>query len=338
MLKRLFACLILLIFFNSSYAAKNNSNNPSFTFLPNIISDQLTVTHPDILEVFTHQAIELVKTALNVSPTSTYQDVRIQFIYDEAMTPKALVVFLLSSQDKSIRTVKMNLTPDFKLASMQGDYHVTRADLAQSPNYAYPYEPKCPDYNKQFVIGNAFTEHPELNEVVMKVYEMVKQKGYDPMLMNVYKPFQPQPTVRNYLNWMSCPNVKGFYNESHGNPEGIVLKDDFFLYDLVDEYLPNKLKNSVVLFDSCSTFHDPLLSSMTNINKGNAQQYMAGFINLPFGSSEKTAACFWDLVINHHAKLTQYAIAICASQYSLRLNAFQIKGNGDQYIRPPVGR
>lgn len=334
MLRRIFASLLLLFFLNSSYATSNHE--PNFDFLPNRITNQLSVTQPDVAEMFHKQAIDVVKKALNISAASPYESVRIQFIYDEFLTPKTLIVFLPSTKDKSVEIVKINLTPDMKLEFIQRNYHVTRDDLSQSPNYAYPYQPICPDNSKQFVIGNSFVGHPELDVVVLKVYDMVKENRYNPILMDVYRPFEPQPTVQNYLNWMSCPNVKGFYNESHGSEEGILLSDDFFLYDLVDKNLRGKLKDDVVLFDSCSTFQDPLLSAMTGLFRGNSQQYMAGQVPLPFGSSEKTAACFWNLAIKDHAKLTEYTIAYCAQQSGLAVNAFQIKGNGNQYLRSPV--
>ncbi|MHB1946806.1 MAG: hypothetical protein ACYCQI_01675 [Gammaproteobacteria bacterium] len=208
--------------------------------------------------------------------------------------------------------------------------------MSQSPNYAYPYTPHCPDHRVQFVIGNNFTQHPELEEVVLKVQMLAMIKGYHPIYMDINRHplLGPHPTVHNYLDWMSCPNVKGFYNESHGNPDGIALKDDDLIYSLIDKNLVNQLKEKVVLFDSCDTFQNPLLSSMTDKSKGNSQKYIAGIVPLRFGPSEKTAACFWFEAIYRQAQLNQQLIVTCAKQSGLDPYDFRIKGNDSDHMRP----
>ena len=86
--------------------------------------------------------------------------------------------------------------------------------------------------------------------------------------------------------------------------------------------------------DSCETFHHPLLFSMTNRARANAQQYIAGDIRLPFGPSEKTASCIWQNAFNRQP-ISQVLIRSCAARYGLKPDGFRVMGNGDVFLAPP---
>ncbi len=333
MIKRLlisFACIVASI---SSFA---KNPDPTFDFLPNIKTQLFNSSQVAIDQA---RAIELVKKTLNISANNSYRSVRIRFVYNVQNQIEALQVFLLSSQQKSFEIVKINLTNQFVVTSVQRNYELSRADLLQSPLYAHQIQGTCPDQSVQFVIGNNFQiqgpmEESVENEVQL-VYQLAKEKGYNPVLLNINNSEGLQPTVQSYIDWMSCPNVKGFYNEAHGSPSGIMLSDDMFTNEIVDKNLIMKLSHDVVLFDSCSVFNDPLLSSMTNFFKGNAKQYMGGIVPLPFGPSERTASCFWAEAFNQQ-RLTQDLIKLCAIKNALEPYAYRIKGNGFKYIEKPI--
>lgn len=320
MLKRISVGIIFSALISVSFAA---THTPNFVLLPNINKK----INKD------NQLIELVKRTLNITPASPYKTVRIRMIYNHQKQIESLIVYLLSNKYKSVELVRINLSSDFNVTSIIKNYQLIPEDLSQSPHYAHKMTPTCPDESVQFVIGNNFYDDTSVEEEVQKVYEMAKMKGYHPYLMDVNNSAGPHPTVQEYENWLSCPNVKGFYNESHGWNEGIVLTDDDFVYSLIDQDLINKMKYDVILFDSCLTFRDPLLSSMTNPDSGDTQQYIAGYISLPFGPSEKTAACIWTEAFNHQA-LNQKMIEDCAIQNDLKPDGFKIKGNGDNHLEP----
>src|SRR5207248_815881 len=163
----------------------------------------------------------------------------------------SLIVSLLSNKYKSVEFVKINLDNHFKPTSLIKNYELKSEDMSQSPYEAYKVTPKCPDETVQFVIGNNFTGDSSVKKEVLKVYELAKEKGYNPYLMDTNNSSGPQPTVQAYEDWLSCPNVKGFYNESHGWSAGIVLSDGEFIDKRVHRELIDKLNHEVILFDSC---------------------------------------------------------------------------------------
>lgn len=327
-MKKLMAGMLLTFFVSLAFA---QTNGPHFVFLPNVKTNYLMSVNAEDVLTTEQKVIELVKKTLNITDQSPYTMVRIRIVYNETDDNiDYLVVYLLSSLNKSVELVRLNLN-NLTVVSVIKNYDLQLADLKQSPYYAEPVVTKCPDKNVQFVIGNNFKGDSSVEKEVQKVYQLAKSKGYKPMLMNINDRKGPQPTVQAYLNWMSCPQVKGFYNESHGWSKGIVLSDEDFTYDLVEKNLVAKLKSNVILFDSCLTFHDPLLAAMSGSSKGNAKQYFAGFISLPFGPSERTASCIWTDAMNA-AALNQKMIEVCAGKYGLELDGFKIKGNGDNHL------
>jgi hypothetical protein len=328
-------CFALFIFVICK-SASAAPDTPQIAILPNVNTTYLMTINATQALSFQSQAIELVKTTLSITPSSPYRAVQIYFIYNNKNKPEALIVYLLSSKYKSIKIVRINLNNNFTVASVTDNYHIEPNDLMQSPAYAQPVEPKCPNNSVQFVLGNNFTGNGSVEKEIQTVYRAALKKGYHPVLLDTNYPRRAQqPTIQAYENWLSCPGVKGFYNESHGNTEGILLSDGFFDYTLVDKNLVKKLNQDVILFDSCETFNNPLLDSMVNSKKGDSQQYIAGVISLPFGSSERTASCFWEAGLNQQP-LTLKLLNECAEKYGLEQNAFGIEGNGSQYVSPPV--
>lgn len=330
MFKKIVLAFLLSTLGSTSFAM---SGQPDFILLPNTISNYWMSNNAEQAVAIQNQAIETVKKTLNITSASPYKAVRIRIIYNDKNSPQALIVYLLSSKFKSMDMVRINLADNFVVTSVERNYELQTSDLSQSPHYTSKSEPKCPDETVQFVIGNNFTHDASVEKEVQKVYQMAKDHGYNPFLMDTNDPKAAQPTVQAYENWLSCPNLKGFYNESHGATWGIVLSDDDFTYKHVNKNLINKLNHEVILFDSCVTFHDPLLSTMINADKGNAQQYVAGIINLPFGASERTASCFWEQAFNHQDLHTDM-LAECSRKHGLTEKGFGIGGSGDNHLTP----
>jgi hypothetical protein len=331
MRKKIFISLLLTLS-SVSYGAQHA---PIFDFLPNIKTAQLKTANAALLATHEGQATALVKKTLHISPNSPYTAIRIRFLYDLQNQPQALLVYLLSSQFKSLEITKINLTPQFTANSVIRNYQPTANDLSQSPSYVKKSKYVCPNDQVQFVIGNNFKGDESVESQVLYVFMVATRKGYHPALMDTNNPYSPKPTVEAYKNWMSCPNVKGFYNESHGSILGIMLEDDMLVASEIEDELKGKLKQDVTLFDSCSTFNDPLLSAMINADKANAQQYMAGIVPLPFGPSEKTAACFWQAALNN-AVMNKNLVEHCAKKSGLNPSAFRITDKTEKHLRPAL--
>lgn len=329
MLKNFFVSFILLSFVSISFAATFNTN---FIILPNINTTYLMETDASKALDNQQKAIDVIKKSID---TTQYKTIRIRLLYNDHHEVNALIVYLLSTQFKTAQIVRIDLNANWEVTNIIPNYSITSADLSQSPSTFYKRKPNCPDDKVQFVIGNNFYGDDSVETEVQRVYQAALTKGYNPFLMDVNNPTGPQPTVQSYEDWMSCPNVKGFYNESHGYEQGILLTDDDFTYRDINSQLVGKLDHEVILFDSCETFHNPLLDAMLNPNKGNTQQYVAGIISLPFGSSERTARCFWLNAINDQ-ELTKTMLKNCSIESGLDPNGYGIAGNGDNHLTAPV--
>ncbi|MDF1795183.1 MAG: hypothetical protein P1U63_01470 [Coxiellaceae bacterium] len=308
---------------------------PNYMLLPNIQTQHLMATQASKGIAQQANAVNIAKQALGLNDSSPYKTIRIRTIYNQKHQLSAVITYLLSDRVKGATIMRINLNDDQHVTSVVDHYRVTPADLKQSPNYATKFTPVCPDPKVQFVIGNNFTGDASVKNEVQKVYKASKAAGYNTFLMTTNNPDGPQPTVHAYENWMSCKNVKGFYNESHGSDSEILLSDGDFTNYTVDTDLVDRLQNKVVLLDSCDTFNDPLLSAMTAKDEGDSQQYIAGIVPLPFGSSERTASCFWLAALNHQP-LNQQLIENCAKNAELDPEAFRIQGDGNSYLRAAV--
>ncbi|MDF1654170.1 MAG: hypothetical protein P1U34_03570 [Coxiellaceae bacterium] len=308
---------------------------PNYMLLPNIHTQHLMATQATKGIQQQASAIQIAKQTLGLNDSSPYKTVRIRTIYNQKHQLNAVIAYLLSDKVKGASIMRINLNDGQHVTSVIDHYRVTPTDLKQSPNYATHYTPTCPDSTVQFVIGNNFTGDVSVKNEVHKVYDAAKAAGYNPFFMTTNNPDGPQPTVHAYENWMSCKNVKGFYNESHGSDSEILLSDGDFTNYTVDSELVDRLQKKVVLLDSCDTFNDPLLSAMTAKDEGDSQQYIAGIVPLPFGASERTASCFW-LAALKHQPLNQQLIENCAENANLDPEAFRIQGDGVNYLRAAV--
>lgn len=320
--------LLAIAIFSCASLSFAGNTAPTIDFYSNIHLQQLNTAKVDAIKL---SAIEIVKSTLKINANSPYRAIKINPIFNADHSLSALVVYMLSNQYKSFETVRINLSKQLTVTSVDNQYHVTDADRAQLTAYATKSAPSCPDTSVEFVVGNSFTGDSSVENEVQTVYQLAKDKGYNPILLDVNNTSGPQPTIQAYENWMSCPKVRGFYNESHGSNEEILLSDGDFTYKIINDNLQKDLKNDVVLFDSCETFNKPLLTTMLKPKLADSQQYIAGIVALPFGSSERTASCIWTAALNG-GELTQDLVNDCSKKNSLKINSFKIKGNGDDHI------
>lgn len=314
-----------------SSAALAQNDAPNFVIFPNVNTEYLMSINASQVLATDNKVINLVKQTLKITPDSPYRNIKIRMIYDAHHQVKSLIVYLLSTTYKSFDLVRIDLNANFTVANVIKHYELQDQDLMQTPAYAHKHVPVCPDEKVQFVIGNNFYHDESVNKEVLKVFEMAKNHGYNPVLMNVNDSSTQQPTIEAYENWLSCPNVKGFYNEAHGWSRGIVLSDGDFTYSIIKADLIGKFKDKVILFDSCETFHNPLLASVIDEDKGNAAQYVAGIISLPFGASERTASCFWAQAFDH-GDLHREMLNACSAKHGLQLDGYGIGGHGDNHL------
>ena len=144
---------------------------------------------------------------------------------------------------------------------------------------------------------------------------MANNHGYQAVMLDGNNPNAYQPTVQAYLDWMSCPQVKGFHNESHGSSTRILLKDGDIGNVQIEKYLHSQLQHKMILFDSCLTFQRPLLDYMTKYEYADAPIYIGGNIELPFGPTEPIVRCIWRAALDQQAMSDELVTSCTESQH-----------------------
>jgi hypothetical protein len=143
--------------------------------------------------------------------------------------------------------------------------------------------PVCPDSTVEFVAGTAYPEFPTALNYTVQNYLLASSMGYrSEILVGV------AATRQNYLDYLSCPNLGGFNNIGHGDPNEIFVYDGSITSDDLQSY--NLANLTTVVFNSCNVMNDP----MSTVMNGNGARFFAGGISeLMIGSSEPVTYCFW---------------------------------------------
>lgn len=298
-----FAIFISLLFSSATFAQTAISVMPNAKLSPALSSE----------------IANIVKK--NVDLSGDIQKAKVQVIYKDNK-PSYLLVYLLSSKNYSLTITKIELNAKFKSTSVIKNYRLQKQDLQQQPKKFSA----CPNEAVNFVSGTPADEIPTAKAVIEQVTTMATENGY-----TAAKMLGDEASVENYIGWLSCPNLKGFYNVGHGNDSGILLADGFLSHEVFKTELNAKLAaRTVVLFNSCEVVNDPLKSSITE--DANAQKYAGGITTLWIGPSEKASQCFWAEAFKHQEMSP--ALAYCAEKHD-PTDVWGIEGHGADVLNNP---
>lgn len=263
-----------------------------------------------------NKVTDIVKQNISLSPTSGNSKAEVQMIFDSKNKPDYLLVYLLSAKNYSFTITKIKVDENYHVTSVTPDYHLQKNDYAQQPKVATP---SCPDDSVELVSATPVDTYPTAKDAVDHVYQQAGEKGYVAKEL-----LGDEASVESYMNWLSCPNLKAFYNVGHGSSDGIMLSDGVLSHDNFTGELNKKLgERAVVLFNSCEVENDPLKSSITE--DADAQKYAGGISNLVIGPSEAASKCFWDAALDQQPMTAN--LADCNQKYDSG-DQFGIDGHG----------
>jgi hypothetical protein len=270
--------------------------------------------------------INLVKKNVDLSSASI-ASATVQVIYNKQNKPDHLLVYLLSAKSYSFTVTKINLNQDYRVTSIQSSYHLDKADLAQQIHIAAK-DIQCPDETIEIVSATPVDDYPTAFAGVKNVYEEAVAYGYKATML-----LGANATVENYVNYLSCPNLKGFLNIGHGSEGGIMLDDGVLTSDEISQDLKDKLRKEVfVLFNSCEVFNNPLKSSLTE--DAVAKKYSGGITALLIGPSELASQCIWNSA--YQMQKISPAVKYCNMHFDSR-DKFGIGGHGTNFLDKPNG-
>jgi hypothetical protein len=219
---------------------------------------------------------EVVKERIGVS-ADVYK-IKVRVVPGTYGKPEYLLAWVLSAKDYSMKEVRIKVDENYKALSPAEDYDGPAPGGDQKRSGG-----GCPDPQVNFVAGTPVPDIPTAAAAVQEASRAAGAKGYKTAVLS-----GEQATTQAYLNYLACPNLKGFYNVGHGLPSGIMLADGELSADQFTGL--NLRKSSVVVFNSCQVFNDPLKGKVIGAQ---AQKYGGGITNLSIGPSEAASTCFW---------------------------------------------
>lgn len=215
---------------------------------------------------------------------SLYRAIKVQVIYNSAQQPDHLLVYLFSKKYHKVVMSRINIDREFNaISGLVKHYSLTKEDIEQQPGGSVS-QAKCPDESIEFI---AFA--PNDDDLEQQITKDVAQDAIAHHLKTVQL-LKSDATRSNYLNYMTCPKLKGNFYDGDANPEEIVTVDGLITYQDIDSMLRNKFRFKVTnIWLACEAYNDPIKSSV--LVTAQTQKYAAGINNLLVGPSDKAAAC-----------------------------------------------
>lgn len=285
--KKNYITSLLFIFFtlSCSHEIFAEQNSKLLTIPLNTVNAKMDSADKKILKI---TKLALRKLKINLPPSGKYNKAKIQPI--ETNTNKYILIYLLDKYDLSFKTVKVVLDQNDNIQSVVNNYKLKQQDLNEQPKLSFNQQ-MCPDNAVRFVAASdLYNDYGNIKKAIDSEILEANKDG-----IKAYKLVGKDATVENYENWLSCPNLKGFSHIGHGNTSGIILLNDGVLdANTIKKDIHLNL-HTLVTFDSCDVFNDPLKNVM--INDAKAQKFSGGISSLMIYGSTEAYACTWKKVL-----------------------------------------
>jgi len=230
-----------------------------------------------------------------------YLEVKVKSVNKIDGKPNFYIAYLAHSETYTFDVLKFNIREN-ELTEIEWDFDEDEdseetEDEDNSKNPTQPPEDLTEpaiEPEIQFVVGTAFDQVATAVEAVNNIAEYAKLAK-----LNVVTLIGEEATVAAYKKYLASPSVMAFCNIGHGNKQGIMLTDGSLTYKWFNS-LKNELRPTVIYFNSCITYNNPLWQS---IMTHGTRTYIAGKIKLKIGISEQITSSFWLEVLNEKNKM-----------------------------------
>lgn len=240
------------------------------------------------------------------------------------------VLYLLSAKTWGVSKVRVDVDSVSGVKNIISLYRESDAEWKSMTHAASV----CPDNNIQFVAISAFPEVGHVKQDVDAVYEAAKKR---------YHAIEVLGDVANgetYENWMSCPNLKGFYSIGPGdNYELIVGNGDVVSWNFLQaSELEKAYRDTTFILNSPFVYNFPFGSQLTfgramsktdfALDPGpTAHELVAGYADLVIGTSEDVSACFAKKALAG-ARMNNVTLNACIGGLDFYYKNFQISEPG----------
>ncbi|MBX3710185.1 MAG: hypothetical protein KIT56_02650 [Gammaproteobacteria bacterium] len=279
---------------------------PTITFIHSKYSDST---------VPTAKIARLVKENFDVNQ---FRQIKTQVIYNEQHQIDHVLVYLFSKKYHGFELVRMNLGKNFQVISVQEKYQLSKSDYAQQPGINIK-EAKCPDPSIEFI---AFA--PNDDSLEQKITQDVANAAESHSLKTV-RLFLNDATSKNYLNYMTCPKLKGNFYNGDADPEVITTVDGVIRYRDIEAVLYHQFRYKVTnIWLACMAYNDPIKTSVIDVAQ--SQKYAAGINDLLVGPSDRAAACAMKKAMD--GKPMTASFNECYLKYDVSDDKWGFGGNG----------
>jgi hypothetical protein len=248
-----------------------------------------------------------------------YREVRGQVIYNDALEPDHILVYLFSKNSHSVKMAMIAVDKNFNAVAVHKHYQLRAEDFSQQPGIS-EQAAQCPDKSVEFIAFAPNNIQLEL-DVTKDVAQAAKKQGLQTVELLI-----AQATRSNYLNYMKCPNLKGNFYDGDANPDLIVTYDGLISSDDINKELANKFNYHVTnIWLACEAFNNPMKASMLDVAK--SQKYAAGINDLLVGPSDYAAACAMKKAIGGEPMTASFQA--CYAQYDKPEDQWGFDGKGN---------
>jgi hypothetical protein len=211
-----------------------------------------------------------------------YRSIKVQTIKDANGRPDYLLVHLLVKGQHRVRFAKIPLKLSGVFAGVQMNYRLQPMDLAQQPQEQVSAH--CPDESIEFIAFCPNDDDLELR-ITKDVAEAARAKN-----LKVVELLVEDATRQKYLDYMSCPKLRGNFYDGDADPTVITTNDGVLSNRDIATALNGKFRHAVTnIWLACEAFNDPIKSVM--IKTAASRKYAAGINDLEVGPSDEAAAC-----------------------------------------------
>ncbi len=283
---------------------------PAITFLTN---GQRSVTLPN------DQIIADLSAAL---PLDNYRAVRVQPVLTSAGAPDHLLVYLHSKTQHRVELVSVQVDSAYKFKHVLQNYQLTKADEQAQAGYDRATSStavKCPDETVEFVSAAPNDDDFEQG-IAIDVAEAATAAG-----LKTVQLIGSDANRKNYLNYMSCPKLRGNFYDGDANTQMMVTSDGYISYKDFTGTLKGAFRQTVTnIWLACEAFNNPFKPAV--MTTAASRKYAAGINDLEVGPSDNTAACAMKAAID--GKPMTDAFNSCYAQYDKKSDKWGFDGPG----------
>ncbi len=263
--------------------------------------------------------------ASKVNPNQ-FQQVKAQLIRTPAGQAHHILVYLSRIGFHQMKIVSLFLDSNFNIQSVNANYRLQLNDIAQQPGRGINAAPTCPDASIQFV-AFAPNDIDLEQQVATEVGAFASSHGLKTVML-----LKDKATRQNYLDVMSCPNLKGNFYDGDSNPSSFVTADGTITSDEMAHFLKGAMRYQVTnIWLACEAFNDPLKSVMLDVVQ--SQKFAAGINDLLVGPSDRTGMCAMKAAISG-LPMTQ-AFQECYKKYDDPADHWGFDGHGSENFGQP---